>query len=84
MLAPETLTSVNDGNSIVLILENHGSEPIYLKAGHLLGWIYDATVCPKWEINVNVVTSVDTLHSPTTVVIEMSVNTLIAGSDITP
>ena len=33
LMAPETLTNTNVNNStIVLVLENHGYEPIYLEA----------------------------------------------------
>ena len=28
---PEVLTSVDTNNKVVLVLENHGCEPIYLK-----------------------------------------------------
>ena len=41
LLAPETLTNTNvNDSSIVLVLQNHGCEPIYLEAGQILGCIY--------------------------------------------
>ena len=51
VLIPEALTSVDINNQVVLVLENHRCEPIYLEAGQMLGWIYDATVCPGWEVD---------------------------------
>ena len=63
---------------MVLVLENHGCEPIYLEAVQMLGWVYDATVHPGWEADGGAIMSVDTLLSSAA---GMSVNTLITGSD---
>ena len=49
VLMPKALTSVDTDNKVVLVLESHGSEPIYLEAGQMFGWMYDATICPGWE-----------------------------------
>ena len=59
---------------MVLVLENHGCEPIYLEVGQMLSSVCDATVCPGWRL----MESVDT---PLSSAAGMSVNTLIAGSD---
>ena len=45
LLAPEILTSITTNNNMVLVLENHGCEPIYLEAGQMLGWVCDALQC---------------------------------------
>ena len=37
LLAPEILTSITTDNNTVLVLENHGCEPIYLEAGQNVG-----------------------------------------------
>ena len=82
LLAPETLTNTNVNNSsIVLVLENHGCEPIYLEAGQMLGCIYNATVCPEWEVDGEAIMSIDTPLSSAAAVPEISVNTLFAGPD---
>ena len=57
LLFPETFTSVDDYNEIVLVLENHGCEPVYLEVGQVLGWVCNATVCPGWETNVDCIDS---------------------------
>ena len=54
LVAPETFTSVDDNNGIVLVMENHGCKPAYLEVGQvLLGGVCDLTVCPGWENNVD-------------------------------
>ena len=45
----------------------------------MLGWIYDATVCPDWEGNGEGIISIDTPGS--VMVPEISVNTLVTGLD---
>ena len=52
LLAPETLISVHDNNRMVLVLENHGCEPIYLEVRRTNAELtYNATMCPGWEVN---------------------------------
>ena len=82
LLAPETLINANvNDSSIVLVLENYGCEPIYLEAGQMLCCKYNATVCPEWEVDGEVIMSVDTLLGSAVPIPEISVNTLFAGSD---
>ena len=78
ILMPEILTNVNTNNKVVLVLENHGCEPIYLEAGQMLGWIYDATVCQGWEVGGS--TDVNALPDPTVAVSGGSVNMLTTAS----
>ena len=79
ILMPEALTSVDTIiNKVVLVLENHGCEPIYLEAGQMLGWIYDAIICPGWEVGGS--TDVNALPDPTIAVPEGSVNMLTTVS----
>ena len=75
---PEALTSVDINNKVVLVLENHGCEPIYLEAGQMLGWIYDATICPRWEVGGS--TDVNSLPDSTVAVSGGSVNMLTTAS----
>ena len=79
LLAPETFTSVDDNNGIVLVLENHGCEPVYLEAGQVLGWVCNAVVCPGWENSVDCIDSGVKNGSIMTVPMS-SVNTLIMGA----
>ena len=78
LLAPEILTSITTDNNMVLVLKNHGCEPIYLKTGQMLGWVCDATLCSGWEADRDAIMSVET---PLSSAAGMSINTLIAGSD---
>ena len=50
-----------------------------LEAGQMIGWIYDATVCPGWEVNGAGNMSVDTLLSSATAP-KISVNTLMEST----
>ena len=78
ILMPEALTSVDINNKVVLVLENHGCEPIYLEAGQMLGWIYDATICPGWEVGGS--TDVNALPDSAVAVSGGSVNMLTTAS----
>ena len=78
ILMPEALTSVDINNKVVLVLENHGCEPIYLEVGKMLGWIYDATICPGWEVGGS--TDVNALPDSTVAVSGGSVNMLTTAS----
>ena len=78
ILMPEALTSVDTNNKVVLVLENYGCEPIYLEAGQMLGWIYDATMCPRWKVGGS--TDVNALPDPTIAVSGGSVNMLTTAS----
>ena len=78
ILMPEALTSVDINKKVVLVLENHGCEPIYLEAGQMLGWIYDATICPGWEVGGS--TDVNALPDSTVAVSGGSVNMLATAS----
>ena len=51
-----------------------------LEAGQMNGWIYDATVCPGWEVNGAGNMSVDTPLSSATAVPKLSVNTLMEST----
>ena len=75
---PEALTSVDTNDKVVLVLENHGCEPIYLEAGQMLGWIYDAKICPGWEVGES--TDVNAQPDPTVAVPGKSVNMLTTAS----
>ena len=81
LLAPETFTSVDDNNGIVLVLENHGCEPVYLEAGQVLGWVCNAVMCPGWENSVDCIDSGVKNGSIMTVPMS-SVNTLIMGAGV--
>ena len=78
ILMPEALTSVDINKKVVLVLENHVCEPIYLEAGQMLGWIYDATICPGWEVGGS--TDVNALPDSTVAVSGGSVNMLATAS----
>ena len=60
-------------------VENHGCEPIYLEAGQMFDWIYEATVCPGWEVATGGSTDVNTLSHSTSAVPEGLVNMLTAS-----
>ena len=47
----------------------------------MLGCIYNATVCPEWEVDGEAIMSIDTPLSSAAAVPEISVNTLFAGPD---
>ena len=47
----------------------------------MLGWIYNATVYPEWEVDGEAIMRVDTSQSSVTSVPEISANLLIAESD---
>ena len=81
LLAPETFTSVDDNNEIVLVLENHGCKPVYLEAGQVLGWVCNAVVYPGWENSVDCIDSGAKNGSIMTVPMS-SVNTLIMGAGV--
>ena len=81
LLALETFTSVDDNNGIVLVLENHGCEPVYLEAGQVLGWVCNAVVCPGWENSVDCIDSGVKKGSIMTAP-KSSVNTLIMGAGV--
>ena len=82
LLAPETFTNINvNDSSIVLVLDNHGCEPVYLEAGQMLGCIHNATVCPELEVDGEAIMSIDTPLSSAAAVPEISVNILFKGPD---
>ena len=77
LLAPETLTNTNvNDSSIVLVLENHRCEPIYLEVRQMLGCIYNTTVCPEWEVDGEAIMSIDTPLNSTAAVPQISDNTV--------
>ena len=81
LLSPETFTSVDDNNEIVLVLENHECELVYLEAGQVLGWVCNAMVCPGWETNVDCIGSGVKNGSIMTAPMS-SVNALVMGASV--